>query len=156
MDARFESTENQYQARRWIVRLVLLVLMSAAAFALERTTELAARAEAQNAADAAALAGAAFLMANPDDEWGARATAIQFAQLNLVRGSTPELRPENVHVNLEEGVVRVKVRAKVLPLPPPIAWLRVTAEAAAEAMAVPPPGDPARRSRTPKMLRLID
>jgi len=156
LELTFQSSEKQRRARRWVVRLAVLVLLSAAALALEKTAELAARAQAQNAADAAALAGAAYLMANPDDESGTKATAIEFAQLNSVRGSTPELRPEDIQVDLEEGVVRVKVRAKVLPLPPPIAWLKVSAEAAAQAMAVSIQGDPPRPTGKAKALQLIN
>jgi Flp pilus assembly protein TadG len=133
--------------------LGILVVLSAAAFALERTAELAAQTQAQNAADAAALAGAVHLLRAPDDESGAKAEAMKFAVLNPVRGSKVELRPEDIQVDLEEGVVRVKLRAKVLPLPPPVAWLKVSAEAAAEAMAASAPGEPPRRL---KKLSLID
>lgn len=156
MELTFQSSEKQRRARRRVVRLAVLVVLSAAALGLEKTAELAARAQTQNAADAAALAGAAYLLANPDDESGAKATAIEFAQLNPVRGSTPELRPEDIQVDLEEGVVRVKVRAKVLPLPPPIAWLKVSARAAAQAMAVSIQGDPPRPTGKAKKLQLIN
>lgn len=155
MELTFQSTEKQRRARRWVVRLAILVVLSAVTLALEQTAELAARAQVQNAADAAALAGAAYLMANPADASGTRATAIAFAELNPVRGSTPNLEPEDVHVDMDEGVVRVKVHAKVLPLPPPIAWLKVSAEATAQAMAVPSPGEPGWRTRKAKKLQLI-
>jgi len=136
-----------------VARLAIVVVLSAAALALEKTAELAARAEAQNAADAAALAGAAHLLRAPSDESGAKAAAVKFAELNPVRGSIPELRPEDIQVDLEAGEVRVLVRAKILPLPPPIAWLKVSAEAAAEAMAASALGEPPVRV---KKLGLID
>jgi hypothetical protein len=129
---------------------VLFVVLSAAAFALEQTAELAALVQAQSAADAAALAGAGYLIRAPDDEAGAKAVAIEFAHLNPVRGSTPELRPEDIEVDLDAGIVRAKVRATVLPLPPPIAWLKVSAEAAAQARGASAPGT------LPILLHLIE
>ena len=151
MDLTVESTEQQSRMGRWVVRVAILVVLSAAALAVEKTAESATRAQAQNAADAAALAGAAYLLEAPEDESGARAAAVKLAELNPVRGSTPELRPEDIQVDLEAGVVRVKVRAKLLPLPPPIAWLKVSAEAAAEARSAS-----VDSPRPPKVLRLID
>lgn len=138
-----------------MVRLAAFIVVSATALALERTAELTARAEAQTAADAAALAGAAYLLRAPEDEPGARAEAVKFARLNPVRGSAPEVRPEDIEVDVDSGTVRVRVRAKLLPLPPPMAWIRVSADAAAEAMAAsaPIPGQPPKRRL--KKLRLI-
>ena len=121
--------------RRWMVRLAIPVVLSSAAFPFVKTAELAARAEAQTAADAAALAGAGYLLGAPDDQSGAKAEAIKFAERNRVRGRKAELRSDDIHVDLEAGVVRVKVRGRVLPLPPPVAWLTVSAEAAAQGKA---------------------
>lgn len=118
---------------RWMVRLAIPVVLFSAAFPFFKAAQLVALAEAQNAADAAALAGAGYLLGAPDDESGAKAEAINFAERNQVRGSRAELRPEDIQVDLEAGVVKVKVRGRVLPLPPPVAWLTVSAEAAAEA-----------------------
>ena len=153
MDLSSSSSEHQRRTRRLVARLAIVVVLSAAALGLEKTAELAARGEAQNAADAAALAGAAHLLRAPNDESGAKAAAVKFAELNPVRGSIPELRPEDIQVDLEAGEVRVMVRAKILPFPPPIAWLKVSAEAAAEAMAASAPGEPPTRV---KKLSLID
>lgn len=153
MNLRLQSSEQQRRKTLLVVRLAILVVLSAAALALEKTVELAAPAQAQNAADAAALAGAAHLLLAPDDETGAKAAAVKFAQLNPVRGSIPELRLEHIQVDLDAGEVRVKVRAKVLPLPPHIAWLKVSAEAAAEARPASAPGEPPIRV---KKLRLIE
>jgi hypothetical protein len=131
----------------------MLVLLAGAAIALEMTVARPVRSEVQRAADAAALAGAAHLIADPDDESGARVTAIEFVQLNPVRGRQLELHPEDVTVDLDSGRVMVRIRAKVLQLPAPLAWLSVSAEATAEGMAASlRPGKPARLRR----LRLVD
>jgi hypothetical protein len=140
---------------RIVLAVALFALVSALAVTVEVATFAVARTEAQRAADAGALAGAAFLIFQPDDEFGARAEAQTFARLNTVRGRTPEVRPEDVVVNLDLGLVSVRVHATVHGLPTLLSWIlgvdavSVSAEAAAEARAP-------REGRPPKILKLVE
>ena len=118
-----------------MVRLAIPVVLGSAALPFAKAAELAARAEAQTAADAAALAGAGYLQRAPNDVSGAKAEAIKFAERNRVRGRKAQLRPRDIQIDQAAGIVRVKVRGSVLPLPPPVAWVTVSAEAAAEGRA---------------------
>jgi hypothetical protein len=140
---------------RIVVAVALLALVSAVATTVEVATVAVARGEAQRAADAAALAGAGWLLVVPNDEQGARAKALGFVKLNPVRGRVPDVQPEDIVVNLDSGSVRVRIHLTVHAIPRPLSWILgvdrvgVSAVAAAEARAP-------RDGRPPKMLRLVE
>ena len=134
---------------RFGLSLLILVLLAIGKIGVELTAVRSARAEAQVAADAAALAGAGWLIVAPRDALGASGRAIEYANANTVRGRQLALSAEDITVDLDSGRVTVRFRAKVLDLPPPLAWLHVTARATAEARSV-------SEGKPPKMLRLLD
>jgi hypothetical protein len=93
------------------VVILLLVLLAIGSLAVDLGMLYAARAEAQRAADAAALAGAsAFAEPVPNAADSARARALAYAALNPIQ-RTP-VRPEEmaVHVDLDSAIVRVRIR----------------------------------------------
>lgn len=92
------------------VALTMVALMSAAALAVDVGMLFTGRSEAQRAADAAALAGAGSLIAQPFDEARARQVAIDYGALNTVRDSAVEVLPEDVDVDLVNARVTVRVR----------------------------------------------
>ena len=148
------SAVTKRRDNRWKVRVIILALLAAAKVAVEMTVASSVQSELQLTADAAALAGAAHFLQDPDDSSGARLAAVKFAQMNPVRGRTLAFDPSGVAVDLDSGRVTVRMHTKVLRLPAPLAWLRVSAEATAEAMAAWP--DPEKRPPRMKKLRLID
>ena len=76
------------------VALAMLVLIAFCALAIDYGALLVSRNQAQNAADAAALAGASSLaFDDPDDITRAKAAAAAVAQLNLVLGAAPSIIP---------------------------------------------------------------
>lgn len=87
--------------------LGMTVLLGSAAIAVDLGMLMTARAEAQNAADAAALAGAASLIYAPGDAAQARAWARAYAGENLVRGTPVALRDADIDV--VGDTVRVRV-----------------------------------------------
>ena len=91
------------------VALLLFVLLGLAALAIDIGMLYGARTEAQRTADAAALAGASILLGNGRDEVGARATAIDYAGRNTIRQEAPVVLPGDVDVELDRGLVRVRV-----------------------------------------------
>lgn len=93
-----------------LVAVSMTALLSAVALAVDVGMLLNARAEAQRAADAAAMAGAGILIDAPLDEAGARAAAIEFGGYNTIHGEPVVVLPEDVDVDLEQGLVRVRVR----------------------------------------------
>jgi hypothetical protein len=118
-------------------RFATLAVLAVAALGIEMTVAGSVRAESQSVADAAALAGAGRLVIDPADAVAARQTALRYVRLNPVRGHPLELKPEDVAVELDSLRVTVRVRARVLRLPVPVAWLRVTAESTAELITEP-------------------
>jgi hypothetical protein len=96
------------------VTLSMTALLSIMALAVDVGMLYDVRTEAQRTADAAALAGAATLVGDPQldsqDEDFARATAIDFGGRNLVFGDSAEILPEDVVVNLAQRRVTVTVR----------------------------------------------
>src|SRR5262245_46730713 len=71
-----------------LVALMLIILLGAAALSVDLGMLLAARTEAQRAADAGALSGALSLMEAPGDEDRARQMAMEYAGINNIRGTT--------------------------------------------------------------------
>ncbi len=90
--------------------LLLVVFLGLAALVIDLGIMFVARSEAQRAADAAAHAGAGYLLRAPADEEGARDEAIRAAGENLVRGSLVDVdRDLDIDVLLDEAKVRVRV-----------------------------------------------
>jgi hypothetical protein len=93
-----------------IVALSMLGLLSVMALAVDVGMLLTARAEAQRAADSAALAGAGALIFEPDDDDPARTEAEQFGEMNTVQGEAVQIdREEDVDVDLANERVTVRV-----------------------------------------------
>jgi len=92
-----------------LVMVSMLAVVSAAAIAIDVGMLVTARTESQRAAEAACLAGAGWLLTDPDDAAGARARAKEYAQLNTVRGAPVVLRDEDIDVVLDSSKVRVRV-----------------------------------------------
>ncbi len=91
------------------VALLLFVFLGMAALAVDIGILLGARTEAQRTADAAALAGATILLADGQNEALARSTAIDWAARNLIRNESVVVEPGDVDVELQNGLVRVRV-----------------------------------------------
>jgi Flp pilus assembly protein TadG len=91
------------------VALLLFVFLGMAALAVDMGLLYGARTEAQRTADAAALAGASRLFDAPTDAALARSTAIDWAARNPVYGIPPTVLDEDVDVDLNDSLVRVRV-----------------------------------------------
>ena len=103
-------TANERGATILVVALSMLGLLSVMALAVDVGMLLTARAEAQRAADSAALAGAGALIFEPDDDDPARAEAEQFGEMNTVQGELVQIdREEDVDVDLANERVTVRV-----------------------------------------------
>jgi len=92
-----------------LVAISMLAVVSSAAIAIDIGLLLTARAESQRAAEAAALAGAGWLLQEPADEPGARARAKEYGLLNTVRGQGVLVLDEDIDVILDSSKVRVRV-----------------------------------------------
>ena len=92
-----------------LVAISMLAVVSSAAIAIDIGLLLTARAESQRAAEAAALAGAGWLLQEPADEPGARASAKEYGLLNTVRGQGVVVLDEDIDVILDSSKVRVRV-----------------------------------------------
>src|SRR5690348_1895270 len=79
------------------VAVALLALTAISAFVIDNGVRWSARGQAQNAADAAALAAAVTLAANPADGVVARQVAFQTVKQNLVWGES--LSTANIQVS---------------------------------------------------------
>ena len=90
------------------VAILLVILLGLTALAVDLGMLMGARAEAQRVADAAALAGAGVLSGAADDEAVARSTAIQYAALNDIRKVAAEVLEEDVDVEPDNWLVRVR------------------------------------------------
>lgn len=110
---RFGFQCDQRGAALELVALSLVVLMMAAALAIDVGMLTTARTEAQVVADGAAHAGASALIFHPYEEAAARAEAIDFAARNTVRGEAAVVLPSDVEVLLSESKVRVTVHRTV-------------------------------------------
>ncbi len=91
------------------IALLLVVFLGMAALAVDVGILLGARTEAQRTADAAALAGATILLADGQNESLARSTAIDWAARNLIRNESVVVEPGDVDVELQNGLVRVRI-----------------------------------------------
>jgi len=92
-----------------LVAISMIAVVSAAAIAIDIGLLVTARTESQRAAEAAALAGAGWLLQTPTDEAGARARAKEYGLLNTVRGQGAVLLDEDIDVILDSSKVRVRV-----------------------------------------------
>jgi len=100
---------NERGASIVLVSLMMAAIMGMAALAIDVGMLYNARAEAQRAADSAALAGAGSLLVGPDED-RARSIAIEFGAQNDVQGLPVELLDEDVEVDLGAMTIRVTVR----------------------------------------------
>ena len=105
-----KSVADQRGAAIVLVAASMLALVSAAALAIDIGLLLTARVESQRAADSAALAGAGWLIIDPDDSIGAVNKAIEYAALNNIRGTAARLESGDVQVILDSAKVRVFVQ----------------------------------------------
>lgn len=104
-----DPLRNERGASIVLVSLMMAALMGMAALAIDVGMLYNARAEAQRAADSAALAGAGSLLVAPDEE-RARSIAIEFGTKNNVQGVPVELLDEDVEVDVNAMTVGVTVR----------------------------------------------
>ncbi len=109
MPARWRGLIGDRGASLLIVTAIMIALLSVAALAVDVGLLVTARTEAQRVADMAAHAGASALISAPGDASVARATAIDFAARNTIRGLPAVVRPGDVDVLLGERKVRVRV-----------------------------------------------
>ena len=92
-----------------MVAASMFAIAAAAAIAIDIGMLTWTRGQSQRSADAAALAGAGWLIADPYGEAGARARAKEYAWLNPVRGDSVVLLDEDIDVILDSAKVRVRV-----------------------------------------------
>lgn len=100
---------NERGAVLILVAASMVVILGFASLAVDVGSLMLARSESQKAADAAALAGAGWLIPAPDDSAGARLRAIDFASRNNILRVPAVVLPEDVHVDLDSSLVRVHV-----------------------------------------------
>lgn len=94
-----------------LVAVSMTAMLALVALAVDVGLLYAARGEAQNAADAAALAGAGSFLEAPGDPAAASALAEEVGERNLVRNESVDIRPgEDVTVEPERERVTVTVR----------------------------------------------
>ncbi|HYO46022.1 MAG TPA: pilus assembly protein TadG-related protein, partial [Gemmatimonadota bacterium] len=104
-----DPLRNERGATIVLVSLMMAALMGMAALAIDVGMLYNARAEAQRAADSAALAGAGSLLVAPDEE-RARSISIEFGAENDVQGVPVDLLDEDVEVDVNAMTVGVTVR----------------------------------------------
>lgn len=92
-----------------LLAISMVAVISAAAIAIDIGLLVTARTESQRAAEAAALAGAGWLLQEPTDAAGALARAKEYGWLNTVRGDSVIVLDEDVDVILDSAKVRVRV-----------------------------------------------
>lgn len=92
------------------VALGMTMMLGMVALAVDMGMMLGARTDSQLVADAAALAGAASFISEPDNSDRPRQWAIEYATKNDVHGSDADVLPEDVDVLMGEKKVRVRVR----------------------------------------------
>ncbi|MFQ5529985.1 MAG: pilus assembly protein TadG-related protein [Gemmatimonadota bacterium] len=88
----------------------MVALVSAVALAVDVGMLTVARTESQQVADGAALAGASALIESPDNADYATALAREYAGQNRIRRAVPDVRAEDVAVDLVNRRVTVTVR----------------------------------------------
>jgi Flp pilus assembly protein TadG len=113
MSKRVTSSRARFGDRRGVaaslIVMMLTVLLGAAALSVDLGMLVAARTEAQRSADAGALSGALSLMETPGDVDRAKQKAIEYAQMNDIRGTSNTVLLGDVDVVLAERRVRVRV-----------------------------------------------
>jgi hypothetical protein len=92
-----------------LMAISMVAVVSAAAIAIDIGLLVTARTESQRTAEAAALAGAGWLLQNPTDSAGAVARAKEYGWLNTVRGDSVLVLDQDVDVILDSSKVRVRV-----------------------------------------------
>ena len=100
---------NERGAVLILVAASMVVIIGFASLAIDVGNLMLVRTESQKAADAAALAGAGWLITDPDDSAGAIIKAIDFAARNNVARLPAVVLPEDIDVNLDSSLVRVRV-----------------------------------------------
>ena len=95
------------------VALGMTMMLGMVALSVDLGMLLGARTESQRVADAAALAGAASFISEPDNQDRPRQWAIEYATKNKVHEADADVRPEDVDVLMGEKKVRVRVRNAV-------------------------------------------
>ncbi|MGH7550769.1 MAG: pilus assembly protein TadG-related protein [Gemmatimonadota bacterium] len=114
---------NERGATVVVVALAMTGLLSVVALAVDVGMLLTARTEAQRAADAGALAGAAMLITNPGADLPARQEARLYAQLNTVQNQPVQVDlNEDIDVDLANERVTVRVRRDDLRGGPVATW----------------------------------
>ncbi len=88
----------------------LVAIIGMAALAIDLGILFTARSEAQRAAEAGAHAGASVFLSAPNDEATAREQARIYAERNTVRWGAVEILDEDIDVELDQQLVRVRVR----------------------------------------------
>ncbi len=114
------QVRNERGAVLFLVAASMVVMLGFAALAVDVGNLLLARTESQRTADAAALAGAGWLIPAPTDSAGARQRAIEYASRNNIQNTPAVLLPEDIHVDLDSSLVRVHVQnttARGNPIP---------------------------------------
>ena len=92
-----------------LIAISMTALVGVAALAVDVGMLMSARTEAQRTADLAALAGAGILIGEPNNATKAEQTAINFAGQNNVNGQAAVVQPQDVDVDIANGLVRVRV-----------------------------------------------
>jgi len=92
-----------------LMAISMVAVVSAAAIAIDIGLMVTARTESQRTAEAAALAGAGWLLHNPTDSAGAVARAKEYGWLNPVRGDSVVVLDDDVEVIMDSSKVRVYV-----------------------------------------------
>jgi hypothetical protein len=101
---------NERGAVLYLMAAMMVVFLGIAALAVDMGMWAVARSEAQRMAESGAHAGASILLYAPNDEPGARLEAETFAEMNTVRGITPDVLPiDDIDVLLDSSKVRVRV-----------------------------------------------
>ncbi len=99
---------NERGAVLAFVALLLIVFLGLAALAIDLGMLYVARGEAQRSADAAAHAGAGWLMHNPGaSDQEIREEAIKFGTINRVRGTDVVINDNDVEILWDERKIRV-------------------------------------------------
>lgn len=109
MDRWNRQVGNERGAVLVLVAASMVVMLGFAALAVDVGNLMLVRTESQKAADAAALAAAGWLITAPTDSAGARDRAIAFAARNFVAGDSASVLREDIDVNLDSSLVRVRV-----------------------------------------------
>ncbi len=92
------------------VAIGIFMMLGMVALAVDMGMLLGARTDSQKAADAAALAGAASFISEPNNPDRPRDWAIEYAAKNTVLGTAANVLAEDVDVLMDEKKVRVRVR----------------------------------------------